>query len=386
MSITRMIHILHIFTSLPVGGAENLLLNTVKGLDPKRFKSSICCIKEKGEIGEEIESLGFSVFVLHHLQKGGRDPQITQAIVELIQQEAINIVHTHLYHANYYGRLAAKATNIPALASIHNTYSQRPKLHRRWINWQLAKHTYRIIAGSPDIKRDILRWDKVADNKVEVIPNTVDLKQSSSKLSQQQAREKLGLAPKALVLGTVGRLEEQKGHRILLEALPDLIKYYPHLRLLLIGDGRLRETLEQQSKALGLTKHVLFLGTRRDLGDLFRAMDIFTMPSLWEGLSLAMLSAMAAGLPTIATDVGGVGDVLLKPNIAREQRDQHYGYVIPSDNAKALRDAICNLIDDRELAAQLAQAGKAHVQQHYSHEAFIRRLMAIYEEMMEKRH
>lgn len=153
------VRLLHLFVSLPVGGAENILLNTVRGLDPQRYHSTVCCIQQKGPIGEEVEALGVPLQVLGKLQKGGWDSSIVDDLVALIRRERIDLVHTHLYHANLYGRLAAKKAGVPVVASIHNTYSGKPKWHRRLINWNLGRHTGAIIAGSNEIRADIRRWE-----------------------------------------------------------------------------------------------------------------------------------------------------------------------------------------------------------------------------------
>ncbi len=364
-----MIRILHIFVSLPVGGAENLLLSTIRGLDSNKFVSVVCCISEKGQVGEEIEALGVPVYALEKLKTGGIDRTIINDIQKLIQDQSINLVHTHLYHANFYGRLAAKKSSIPVVSSIHNTYSGKPKLHRRLINWYLARYTKIIIAGSQEIRNDIVNWDNVPVEKIELIPNTVDLNASNSRLTPKQARGRFKLSSKITVLGALGRLEEQKGHYFLLEAVALLKARNIHTALLLVGDGRLRANLEKQAHDLNIIDDVYFLGTRRDIGDLFKAMDIFIMPSLWEGLSLAMLSAMAAKLPVIATRVGGVKEVI---------GDDCYGLTVPSRDSLALSKAIKRLINNPEEAKNFAKLGQEKIKENYSDSALIATLEKIY--------
>lgn len=364
-----MINILHIFISLPVGGAENLLLNTVKGLNPKKFKSIICCIAKKDSIGLEIESLGFSVYELNKLTTGGFDKTIVTDLQQLIATHDIQIVHTHLYHANLFGRLAAKKASIPAISSIHNTYPKRPKLRRRLINWYLSKSTHTLIAGSQEIKNDIIHWDHVAENKVKLIPNTVDLNSSTSELTKEQARDALNIPKGSIVLGTLGRLEEQKGHYLLIDTINNLVLQGFNITLLLIGDGRLRSDLEKQTKQLGLSDCIQFLGVRRDIGDLFKAMDIYIMSSLWEGLSLSLLSAMAAELPVISTQVGGVDEVL---------GDSKYGLVVPTEDVDSLTTAVKTLINNPSKATTFAQLGRKKVEEHYSDKNLIQFLEKLY--------
>lgn len=366
--------ILHLFVSLPVGGAENLLLSILRRLDPGRFASVVCCISERGELGEQVQALGFPLVELHLLERGGVDRRIVPALVELIRRENIDLVHSHLYHANFYGRLAARKAGVPAVASIHNTYT-RHKWHRQLANWYLSRHTAAIIAGSEEIRQDVVRHDFVPASLVEVIPNSVDLSRSRSELTREQARQRLNLPEGAVVLGTVGRLEEQKGHRYLIQALARLRQGGVDACLLLVGDGREAQSLKSLSDSLGLEPQVKFLGTRGDLGDLFRAMDLFVMPSLWEGLSLAMLSAMAAGLPVIATAVGGVRQVL---------GEEEFGFTVPAGDAEALAAKIRACLAEPAEMAQMAEKGRRHASENYSDEAMVRRLEAVYARVLRR--
>lgn len=360
--------ILHLFVTLPVGGAENLLLSILRRLDPQRFSSLVCCIGERGALGEPVMTMGFTLTELHLLNKGGMDGRVVPALVDLIRRERIDLVHSHLYHANFYGRLAARKAGVPAVASIHNTYTKH-KWHRQLANWYLARHTAAIIAGSEEIKQDVVRYDFVPESLIEVIPNSVDLARSHSSLSREQARQRLSLPEGAVVLGTVGRLEEQKGHRFLIEALAQLRQRGMDAYLLLVGDGREAQALKGLSANLGLEQRVMFLGTRNDLGDLFRAMDLFVMPSLWEGLSLAMLSAMAAGLPVVATSVGGVRQVL---------GDDEYGFTVPPGDATVLASRIEACLATPEELVRMGEKGRRQICENYSDEAMVRRLEAVY--------
>lgn len=370
--MSRQVRILHLFVTLPVGGAENLLLSIVRKLDSNRFESVVCCIGERGVIGDQIAAMGIPVVELHLMNKSGRDGRVVPALVDLIRREHINLVHSQLYHANFYGRLAAKKAGIPAVISIHNTYVKH-KLHRQIINWYLGRHTSAIIVGSEDIKRDVVRYDHVSSSQIEVFPNSVDVSRSVSTLSRIEARTRLGLAENDLVLGTIGRLEEQKGHRYLIEAMDLLRQRGIAAHLLLVGDGRERPAHENLIASLGLERQVMMLGTRDDLGDLFRAMDVFVMPSLWEGLSLAMLSAMAAGLPVVATSVGGVSQVFC---------NDEYGYSVPAGDAPALAGKIAECLANLPAAMAKGEKGAQHILNNYSDEAMVRRVESVYERIL----
>ena len=319
--------ILHVIATMPVGGAENVLLTTLRRLDRTQYHSVVCCLQDKGVLGAEVEKLGVKLIELHKLQKGGWDRSIIDDLVDVIQREKIDLVHGHLYHANLYARFAAKCAKVPSVITVHNTYAKR-KWHRQLLNWYLARSTARIIAVSDSIRDDVIRFDRVSPDRVITILNGIDTERSQSSLTLAEARSRLQLPLDAKVLVTIGRLVEQKGHTILLQALHQLQQNGSHdIYAVLVGDGPWRQRLQEQAAALGLEQHVRFLGTRTDIGDILRAADLYVMPSLWEGLGLALLEGMAAGLPVLASRVGGMVEVL---------GEGQYGYLVPTNDVNAL--------------------------------------------------
>lgn len=369
MSRTR---ILHLITRLPIGGAERLLLGILRHLDPTRFESTVCCIQDRGELADEAEALGIPVIALGLMGRGGHDRRVVPALRRLMRERGIELVHSHLYHANLYGRLAARREGIPAVASVHNTYTRR-KWYRHWINRWLGRHTFRVTAGSVDVERDLLEVDRLPPEKVVRLPNCIDLSRVDTALTPAEAKRRLGFAATDRVIGTVGRMEEQKGQVFLLEAFAQLRRtpgIGDNLGLLVVGDGRLMPTLREAADRLGIADACRFPGSLPQLADVYRAIDIFVMPSLWEGLSLAMLEAMAAGLPMVATDVGGARDVL---------GDSRWGRLVPARDAAALTEAVGQLLADPQARAAVAAAGAARVRENYSVAALAGQLAGIYE-------
>lgn len=364
--------ILHVFTTLPVGGAEHVLLSTLANLDKKKYESLVCCIQDKGVLGDQVIKMGFPLKELHLMQKKGWDGNVVRELSRIIREEQIDLVHSHLYHANLYSRLAAWRSGVPAVITVHNTYLKR-KWYRHLLNRFLAKVTGAIIAVSNDIKADIIKYDKVPEKLVHIIPNGIDLTRAVSTLSYADARQKLGLSVDDFVLGTVGRLEEQKGQRHLVDAVGQLKAAGVSAKLLIIGDGRLRQNLESQIQRLGIQDRVKLLGTRKDVADILKALDLFVMPSLWEGLSLAMLEAMAAGVPVVATDVGGVSQVF---------GNNEYGYRIQPGSVEELVDKITYCLNNKEDVASVAKKGQQLVGEKYSSQNMVRNLEQIYQALL----
>jgi glycosyltransferase involved in cell wall biosynthesis len=366
------IKVLHLLVSLPVGGAEDLVAAIVRGLDPARFDVQAATIGPPGAIGEELTRDGFPVHSLGLDLKEDPDLKIVFGLRSLLKNLRPDILHTHLYHPNYYGRLAALGLGLKGLvASVHNIYT-RPKFHRRMWNFCLSWVTDRVVAVSPQVWQDVRRYDAVAGSRLLLLPNGISLAALEVPEGREEAKARLGMA--GLCLGAVGRLEEQKGHSYLLEALPAVIEALGDITVLLAGDGRLLGPLTLQARELGLTDKVKFLGTRRDMPTIYRALDVFVLPSLWEGLPLALLEAMGAGLPVVATRVGGVVDVIA---------DGVNGRLISPGDSPALARAIVNLARQPKLRAKMGQAARDTVKEHYSQEAMLRKLEALYLELNE---
>jgi glycosyltransferase involved in cell wall biosynthesis len=371
------VRVLHLITRLPIGGAERLLVDIVSRLDRSRYDSVVCCIQEKGELAVDLEASGVPVSCLHRMQSKGFDIRVIADLVRLLRRDRIGLVHSHLYHANLYGRIAALLAGVPVVATIHNTYARR-KLHRRVFNNLLSRVSARVIAVSEEIRRDVMQYDWIAPDRIATIHNGIDVGRIETRMTRRQARERLGIADRELVIGCIGRLEEQKGHRYLLEALAMLNedgRLAGRLRLVLAGDGRLQKDLRERASALGVAQWTSFLGTRRDIAEILKALDIFVMPSLWEGLSVAMLEAMAAGLPVVISDVGGVSQAL---------GENQYGIKVPAGSPADLASAIRLLAEDPDRRASLGSSARKRVLASFSADAMMAELDRVYEEALRK--
>lgn len=335
-------------TRLPVGGVENQLLSILRNYDKSKLSPLVCSLSDKGQIGEEIERDGIEVVCLNKL--GHRfDWSIVKDICRLIKEHNIKVVRTHQYHANLYGRLAAHKAEVPCVvASIHNTYTRDKKFHRRLINRFLARFTDRIIAVSGKVRDDILMYDHISPDKVEVIHNGVDIDIFSNQDGKVK-RSEFGIPEDTVVIGNVGRLAEAKGQRYLLEALAVLKDKFPMIRLLIAGDGPLMKELKGYAETLGIKQNVLFLGMRRDIPALLSVMDIFVLPSLWEGLPNALLEAMAGSRPIIAADIPAFREIIDSKDV---------GILIPPGDSAALAEALSLLLEERSLRETMGRNAK----------------------------
>jgi glycosyltransferase involved in cell wall biosynthesis len=367
----RPLQVVQMLATMPVGGAEDLVAAMVRGLDPRKFAPAVLTLGAPGPVGRELMSQGHRVVSLDLDIKRTSTWRVAAAVRRRLQALRPDILHTHLYHPNLYGRLGALGLGIPGVvAAVHNSYT-RVKIHRRLWNFLLGFAADRVLVGSPQVWQDVRRFDGVPASRLVLLPYGIPMAELDPPLSREQARERLGVAGKT-TLGVVGRLEEQKGHVHLLAALPTLKREIPNLVVLLVGDGRRGEDLRRQAKDLGLEEMVRFLGTRRDLPEIFRALDFFVQPSLWEGLPLALLKAMGAGLPVVATRVSGCREAVA---------DGVNGLLVPPGDPEALAAAILELHRRPEEARRLGDAARRTVAAHYSQEAMLQRLERLYLEL-----
>ncbi len=361
------LRVLHVFVTLPVGGAEDLLAGILAGLDRRRFTPGAVCLGPLGPVGEELRRQGMAVTALGLDIKRTPAWRLVAALRRFLREWRPDILHTHLYHPSLYGRLAGLGLGLKGVVvSVHNAYT-RVKLHRCLWNFLLAPMTHRILVSSRQVHDDVRRWDRIPEGKLLQLPYGIRLAEVDCPLSKDQAKAALGWS--GFCLGTIGRLEEQKGHGYLLEAVPAMAAAIPDLQVLLVGDGRLRQALERRCRELAVEERVHFLGTRRDLALLYRAMDVFVLPSLWEGLPLALLKAMAAGLPVVATRVSGVEEVIV---------EGVNGRLVPPGQPGELAQAIIELAARPDLWPRLGQAARETVAASYSLEAMVAQLQDLY--------
>jgi len=352
---------------MPVGGAEDLVAGIVRGLDPSHFSAAVATLGPIGPVGHELLAQGYDVISLGLDIKRASDWRVAGAVRRLLKAQRPDILHTHLYHPNLYGRLGALGLGLSGVvAAVHNSYT-RVKFHRRVWNFLLAWTTDRVLVGSPQVWQDVRRYDGVPASRLLLLPYGIPLAELDTPLSRDEARERLGVS--GLVIGAVGRLEDQKGHAHLLAALPEVRREIPDMLVLLVGEGRRQEDLQHQVQALGLQDTVKFLGTRRDLPEIYRALDLFVQPSLWEGLPLALLKAMGAGLPVVATRVSGSLEAIV---------DGVNGRLVAAGDPQELARAILDLARHPNERRRLADAARCTVAERYSLEAMVRQLEELY--------
>lgn len=362
----RVVFLSHAFM---VGGAEEMVLNLVRHLPP-RFEPMVMCIHDAGPIGNEIRDTGVPFSVLG-LTPGLSRPFDVLRLRNALDAAAPTIVHTFLLTGSLYGRFAAMMAGVPVVIGTEvNIYENKQPLHARMERW-LMRGTDAIVASASSVKDFYIAQVGADPAKVEVIYNAVDWAQLKPTVGRDAFRASVGVPLDAPVAGIIARLTEQKAHRVLFEAItqPDLSQ----LHLIVVGDGELRDDLRSRVESLGLSGRVHFLGARRDLGNILGAIDIFTMPSYWEGLPLSMVLAMGAGLPVVASRVAGIPEVV---------NHGTSGLLVDSGSADQLARALAMLVNDGELRSRLGAAAKAFVIPRFGADGYVDSIVSLYDRLL----
>lgn len=383
--------VIHVITRFDKGGsAENTFL-TVKGLDKDKYEVILIRgLAEESLMGREeaaavernlrdAEKNGVKVITINELVRNIHplnDLKALFALIRVFKNEKPRIVHTHTSKAGILGRWAAFLAKVEIIAHT-------PHGHVFWgyfNKWKTACFimlerlsaliTDKIITLTEQEKKDHLRFKIAFDEKFTVIHSGVDLTSFSElRINAATMRERLGIPPEAIVVGTAGRLTPIKGQRYLLETAAVISPLNPDLFFIFLGDGELAPDLSTMATSLGI-KNVMFLGWREDVSEVMSTFDIFVLPSLNEGMGKVLIEAMALGKPIVASNVGGIPDLVVH---------NHNGLLVPPANVKGLLDGINVLLHDPAKRKEMGDRGKV-VAADYSAAAMILEIERLYDE------
>ena len=352
--------------TLGVGGAERFLMELVRKVPRDRYELQVVCIARRGEFGELLAREGCDVVELG--KRTGLDPLILPRLVRQLRRFRPHVVNTHLWTADLWGRLAAYLTGTPVVVVTEQNVDLWKSGLNHAIDARLLSRTDAVICVSHEVAR-FYRSRGVPPEKLHVIPNAIDVTPFDGPLVEG-LRPEVGAAAEDFLFLSAARLHPQKAQSVLLEATRRLADECDGFQVLLAGEGPLRETLEAEVRRLRLGHHVKLLGLRQDLPSLLRQANAFVLSSLYEGLPLAILEAMAARLPVVATRVGGCPEVVIEGRT---------GFLVPPGNAGALAQAMANLMNARRRAREMGVEGRRLVEAEYRIEQSAERTLALFD-------
>jgi glycosyltransferase involved in cell wall biosynthesis len=363
--------------SVEMGGVEEHVRQLAAAFVARGVQVLLIC-PESDEIGRLAAAgvaAGAKVFRLTLSSGTGRLDALRRffKLVRLLRSQGVDVLHVHLtgYTGGRWAILAGVLARTPAVVCTLHIAPANPvkwgvRLDRRFMNLLVD----RFIAVSHITRGRLIRYLGLPPDKTAAVPNAVELHRYRSGPAQTRHAilSSFGIPDGARIIGCVARLSHQKGIAFLIESTPALLAGVPDAHVVLVGDGPLRAELEQQAVALGVRDRIHFVGRQEDIPSWLAAMDVFVLPSLFEGLPLSILEAMAAGLPVVATAVDGTPEAV---------EDGATGRLVPSEDAAALAAALVEVLATPGLAARLGAAGRARAEL-YSESALVERLAAVY--------
>jgi L-malate glycosyltransferase len=359
---------------LGTGGTQRHLQQVVTLLDPARFHVEVLTLRPGGEVEDELRAGGVSVrsFSVGARLSSARTLRAIVTAARALRRGRIDVVHGYQWRPALVGALAGRLAGVPMrLASKRSLTGEDRQAGRAWRH--IARQVDTVIVNADALRVEgeqrgmRCRWA--------LLPNGVDTEHFRLAPPHPAARAALGLDPQRPVVGTIGRLEDRKGHDQLLRAAGTMLARGNGRRpqIVIVGDGPLREELQAQAQSLGVADSVRFVGTVSDVRPSLEAMDVFVLPSHAEGMSNALMEAMAAARPVVATAVGGNTEVVV---------DGKTGVLIPPADPRAIADAIAALLRDPDRAAGLGAAAREFVTRRFGARARVAELERLYEKRL----
>jgi len=361
------------------GGAERLAAEIATRLDPQRFESTLCVTRwsdrahaASGDLPEQLragaEAAGVRFLGLQ--RRGTWDLPAWSPLVRLLRGGGVQIVHGHMFGSNVWAVALGRAARIPVIVAHEHSWAFTGGRLRGIVDRRLiAAGSDAVIACSQEDRRRMIEHQRIAPAAVRFVPNGIDGRPPTP---GRDVRAELGIASTAPVVGSVGALRVEKRFDVLLRAAAVLVTRCPGLRVVVVGEGPERPRLEALAAELGLGDILLLLGARDDVPDILAALDVAVCASDFEGSPLSVMEYMEAGLPVVATAVGGLPQMI---------HEGVHGVLVPRRDPAALADAVEELLADPERRRELGAAGRARRGAEYDLGVMVARIEQLYEQL-----
>jgi glycosyltransferase involved in cell wall biosynthesis len=370
-----------VVNNLDVGGLEKVVVSLLNNLDRNRFDRYLICLDGPGKMADDVDLPPDCRLVLKKnpdrrlpLVGVNIDTSLFTAIRRFVRDKGIRVLHAHNLAPLLYAGIATRLIpmrNRPALVySEHNQIYSASAGQKRRLKYYL-KLADQVVSVSQDLQRTLVRDAGARPDGVRVLYNGIDGKRFVFQ-DKHKVRRELGIPDGDFVVGTAVVLSEQKGIAFLLDAARQVLAREPAIRFLIAGDGPLRADLEAKARQMELGDRVVFLGYRRDVPDLISSYDAYVLPSLWEGLPLALIEALAIGKPVVCTSVGGNPEIV---------EDAVNGFVVPPRDSAALADRILRLYKDRPFVDSVRQRNVEKFKQQFSLQSMVGAHERLFEEL-----
>lgn len=347
-----------------MGGGQWSLYYLIKHLNKNIFHPIVLC-PDEGELADKMRSAGADMIFIDMGRISHLNPFVIRKLVSIIKERHIALIHTDSTTETFYAGISAKILGIPLIWHIRASEGE-------WfLDWILSSLSTKLILVA-DALKSRFKWLKVG-SKLSVIYNAIDIEEFDAFSSSYSLREEFKIGKDMALIGCIGRIEERKGQKYLIDAIKDV----NNVKLLLIGNGGVEylKWIKELCEELKISDRVIFAGYRKDIPALLKGIDIFVFPTLTEAFSRVILEAMTAGKPVIVTDVGGNSEAIV---------NDITGYVVQVRNAMVLAEKINELVNNKEKQEQMGLAGRKRAEEFFTIERHVESVERIYKEILER--
>ncbi len=362
-------HRLMIIThDLEIGGLQQVIVNICRTLDREVFDATVLCMRAMGAFTCQIKEMGIRVMLVPN-KKAGVDYFSFLQVAGILRENRIEIIHTHNTQPFVEGTLAALLSGVKTIVHTDHAREFPDKLRYMIAEWIMSQFVYKVVGVSDHTSYNLKRYEKISPRKIMTIPNGIDGSRFDISIDKDAMRCELGLPEKGPIIGLGVRLSEQKGITYLLQAIPNVLRSFPDVTLVIAGSGPLEGSLREEAAALHINEHVRFIGPRLDMPSILKLLDLYVLPSIWEGLPLVILEAMAAGCPILATDVGGNASAIT---------NGFNGSLVKAQDPKTLALEIIRLLADDAIRKHYARNGLERFHREFSAATMTRKYEQLY--------
>lgn len=368
---------MHVIDGLGVGGTETILYELVSGLVSSGFEVTVCYFNP-GPLVEKYSKLDITLIHIPYTTRV--DPILFFRLLKVIRSCKPQIVHTHLFKSDIHGLLASRLCGVPvSLTTLHSMNDWAKSSFLGFVYGLVLRLADKVVVLSDEIAEYFIRQSNVPTDRFVTIHNAIPIEKFTQQegKGRETVREEFGIPEGSPLFGFIARLAPPKDHEVFLYAAVKILLGRPDARFLIVGEGELKTSLIKKSMELGLEKSVIFTGFRKDIPEIFSALDVVVLASRFEGLPVVLMEAMASSRPIVATMARGIISVVT---------NEVNGLLVQQDDPEALAQACMRLLNDSDLRHKLVEAGLLRAKTTYSIRVKVNKTADLYNSLLEQKH
>jgi len=369
------INVLQVTFGMGIGGMERVIQTICRGIDKYKYSIRVFCSHQKGDLAAELEKDGFEIIYPQNQTRLDRYLR-ARDIARVIRHYEIDIVHTHHTPSFIDSYFAAKITKVPVF--INTDHCKKYPIPWRYgiAERTAAAFADRVVAVSNHTKNDLVQHVRIPSNKIDVIYNGIDFPKTNGLKNMETIRTEFGIAKDEMIVGCVSRLDEQKGYPLFIDSAALILNENPKVKFMIVGGGIKEKELKSQANRLGIGDKIIFTGWRLDASRILKIFDVFLLTSIFEGMPIVLIEAMAAGKAIVATSVGG------NPEVVKHGVN---GYIVNERSPEIVSKYVNNILLNEKLRDNMQKKSLDYYRNTYRSDQMVEAYQNLYESMLRKK-